>query len=137
MANTISKAEIWSGVIPNQPGGLAGLLAPFAKAGANLTFVLARRQSHNPDAGVVYVAVDSAAHRKAGKAAGMAKATNLHALRVEGADKAGLGASMTAKLATAGINLRGLSSISMGKKFVLYLAVDSAEDLAKAMKALK
>ena len=137
MANTMSKVEIWSGVMPNQPGGLAGVLAPFAKAGANLMFVLARRQSHNPDAGVVYVAADSAAHRKAAKAAGMAKATNLHALRVEGPDQAGLGANMTGKLAAAGINLRGLSSISMGKKFVVYLAFDSAADLSKAMKALK
>lgn len=137
MANTMSRVEIWSGVMPNQPGGLAEILAPFAKAGANLTFVLARRQSHNPAAGVVYVAADNAALRKAAKAGGMAKATNLHALRVEGPDKAGIGASMTGKLAAAGINLRGLSSISMGKKFVLYLAFDTAADLSKAVKALK
>ncbi len=136
MPKTVTQVEVWSGVIPNSPGGLHTALRPFAEAGVNLSFVLARRQSHNPEAGVVYVAIESPAHRMAAKKAGLAKASNLHALRIEGTDRAGLGATMTQQLMLAGLNLRGLSSITLGKKFVLYLAFDNAGDAKKAMKVL-
>jgi hypothetical protein len=40
-------------------------------------------------------------------------------------------------LAEKGLNLRGLSAAAIGKKFVAHIAVDSASDAAKAVRALK
>lgn len=137
MAYTVTKIEVWSGAIPNKPGGLAAALAALAEAGANLSFVLARRQSHKPEEGVVYLTpIQGAAQQKAAKAAGLARAADLSALRVEGADKPGVGAAITKTLAGAGINLRGLSAVGVGRKFVAHIAFDSAADARKAAKLL-
>lgn len=137
MSYTVTKVDIWSMAIPNKPGGLAGVLAPLAEAGANLSFVLARRQSHDPTQGVVYLApIEGAAQQKAAKAIGLAKAANLYALRVEGGDKPGVGACITRTIAAAGINLRGLSAVALGKKFVCYIAFDTAADARKAARLL-
>jgi len=65
------------------------------------------------------------------------KTENRHSVRVEGHDRPGFRAKMTAALAAAGINLRGLSAAAIGKRFVACLALDSAEDAAKAIRTLK
>jgi predicted amino acid-binding ACT domain protein len=78
-------------------------------------------------------AKQSAAARKVG----LHKAKSLAAVKAEGADKAGLGAAMTCALAEAGVNLRGLSASVIGRKFVLWLALDNAKDAAKAVRLLK
>jgi predicted amino acid-binding ACT domain protein len=57
--------------------------------------------------------------------------------KVEGDDTAGLGGRLTAAIADAGINLRGVSAAVMGKKFVAYLGFDNASDATKAARALK
>lgn len=138
MALQVERIEIWSGVIANEPGGLAAALAPLAAAGANLSYVLARRRGSNSESGVVYLApIEGAAQRKAARHAGLERATRLFALRVEGADRSGSGSQIIARIADNGINLRGMSAISLGKKFVAYLALDSAADLKKTMKLLK
>jgi hypothetical protein len=138
MACIVTNVEVWSGMIPNKPGGLATALGPLATVGADLSFVLARRQSHNPQAGVVYISsLGGAAQRKAARAAGFARATNLYALRVEGSNRAGLGAQMAQQLAAEGINLRGMSAVTMGRKFVAYLAFDNKPDATRAARALR
>ena len=48
-----------------------------------------------------------------------------------------LGAKIARALGDAGISIRGMSAIAIGKKFVSYIACDSAEDQAKAVAALK
>jgi predicted amino acid-binding ACT domain protein len=58
-------------------------------------------------------------------------------VRIEGADKPGLGSKMARALASAGISFRGISAVAVGRKFVSYLACDSAEDAARAIAALK
>ena len=40
------------------------------------------------------------------------------------------------KMADAGINLRGLSAAVIGGRFIMYLALDTAEDAEKAMSLL-
>jgi len=74
---------------------------------------------------------------KAAEAAGFEKTGSLHSLRVEGADKPGMGAKLTRALAEAGINLRGLSAAALGKQYVTHLALDTAQDAAKAATVLK
>jgi predicted amino acid-binding ACT domain protein len=74
---------------------------------------------------------------KAAEAAGFLRTGSLHSVRLEGADKPGLGAKMTKALAGAGINLRGLSAAAIGKRFIAYLALDTADDGEEAIRVLK
>lgn len=135
MPYTIEKIAVWSGSIDDQPGGLAAKLAPLAEAGANLEFVLARRDK--PGLGLVFLApIKGATATRVARNTGLSKARNLSALRITGADKAGLGAAITQALAEARVNLRGLSAIAAGRTSVVYLAFDSNKDMAKAQRAL-
>ena len=56
---------------------------------------------------------------------------------IEGADRPGLGAKIARALGEAGISVRGVSGLAIGRKFVSYVACDSAEDQAGAIAALK
>ena len=134
----ITRPDVWAATIDDRPGGVEGKLAPLAKAGASFEFVIARRTPEKPGKGVVFVTpVKGAAQVKAAKAAGFKKAEGLHSVRVEGLDKPGLGARMAGTLADAGINLRGVSAAAIGRKCVAYLAVDTAADATKTVRALK
>ncbi|MBM4088517.1 MAG: ACT domain-containing protein [Planctomycetes bacterium] len=138
MTVTVTRTDVWAASIADQAGGLAGKLTPLADAGAQLEFVISRRAPEKPGTGVVFVApLKGAAQLKAAKAAGFEKKANMHSLRIEGPDKPGLGAKLTSALAQAGINLRGLSAAALGKRYVMYLALDTAADASKAMRVLK
>ena len=78
--------------------------------------------------------VKGAATRKAAQAGGC---ENVATLKVEGDDEAGLGGRISAAIADAGINLRGVSAAVIDKKFVGYFGFDSAADATKAARALK
>ena len=58
-------------------------------------------------------------------------------MRVEGDNKPGIAAELTAKLAATGINLRGLSAAAMGPRFILFIGLDSSEDAKKAIDVLR
>jgi len=134
----VAHVDVWAASIEDKPGGVAEKLAPLAEKGANLEFVIARRAPEKPGSGVVFVTpVKGAALIRAAKKAGFIKAESLRSVRVEGPDKAGLGAMLTQKLAEAGINLRGLSAAVVGRRFVLYLAVDDQAEATKAMRLLR
>ena len=77
------------------------------------------------------------AQTRAAKNVGLSKATVLHSLRLEGPDRPGLGTKITATVADAGINMRGLSAAALGKRSVCYLAFDCAADAQKAGRLLK
>jgi len=88
--------------------------------------------------GLVFMTpIKGAAQIKAAKATGLAKATDLQGICVEGPDKAGLGATITNALADAGINVRGLSAAAIGRRCVCYIALDSTKDANKAVRVLK
>src|SRR5712692_2696407 len=138
MSLKVTKIDVWSGELQDQPGGLAGVLRQLAAASANLEMVVARRQPDKPGAGIVFLAPLKA--RKTTEAAAMAglrPATDMAALRVEGTDRPGLGAKMTSAIADASINMRGLSAAALGSRFVAYLAFDSVADAEKAAKAIR
>ena len=138
MALDAKQVEVWSASIGDRPGGLAGKLEALSQGGAALDFVVARRAPEKPGTGVVFVApLASEKEKQAAKAAGFALSASLHSVRVEGADKPGMGAHLTRALASAGINLRGLSAAAIGSRFVCYLALDSASDAEKAVALLK
>lgn len=138
MATTISRQTVWAATLQDQPGSVAGKLAALADAGADLGFVIARRTDQKKGKGVVFVTpLKGVGQIAAAKRAGFKKADGLHGLRVEAADKPGLGAKFTAALAEAGINLSGLSAAALGRKCVCNMAFDSAKDAALAARVLR
>ncbi len=138
MALTVTRSDVWAASIVDRAGGLAEKLAALAEAGAQLEFVISRRAPDTPGTGVVFLTpLKGAAQLKAAKKAGFEKTPSLHSLRIEGPDKPGLGAQLTQALAAAGINLRGLSAAAMGTRCVMYVALDTAADAAKAARILK
>jgi len=138
MALKVSKVNVWAASMLDKPGQLAAKLAVLKDAGVNLEFVVARRKSGKPKGGVVFVtSLKGAKQIKAAKGAGFKLSKSLQSVRVEGYNKAGLGAALTSALAEAGINLRGLSAAAIGRKCVSYFAFDKPADATKAVRILK
>ena len=137
MAFEITKVDVWAGEMDDRPGALAGKLAAGAQAGANLDFVIARRQPDKPGTGVAFLApLQGAEQTGAAASAGMQKAAGLRSIRIVGPDRPGLGVAMTKALGEAGINMRGLSAAAVGDRCVTYMAFESDEDAAKAIQLL-
>src|SRR5215475_1706702 len=138
MAYTVRKVDVWAGEIADRPGGLASTMAALGNAGANLEFVVARRSADKPGTGVVFVTpIRGTKQKSAAQGAGLATTDNLHSVCVEGPDRPGLGAKMTQAIADAGINLRGVSAASLGRRSISYFAFDSGTDAATAMSVLR
>ena len=138
MALKVTKAELWSVAIDDRAGGAADKIEPLAKAGANFEFVFARRTPEQPGKGVVFVSpVKGAKVVQAAKAAGFEKPADMHSIRAEGTDKPGVTAKIMRSLAGAGISFRAVSATAVGRKFACYVALDSAEDAAKAAALLR
>ena len=138
MSSKVTKMDVWSGEIQDQPGAVAGVLRQLADANTDLEMVVARRQPDRPGAGIVFLApVKGRRATAAAAVAGLSPAPGVATLRVEGTNRPGLGAKMTSAIADAGINMRGLSAAVLGRRFVAYMAFDSAEDADKAGKAIK
>ena len=137
MALKVSKADVWAVTIDDRPGGAAQKLETLAKAGADLEMLLARR-TEQPGQGVMFVTpIKGKKAVEAAQAAGMGQPQSIHSVRVEGGDKPGLGSKIARALGDAGINFRGMSALAMGKKSVSFIALDSADDQARAFAALK
>jgi hypothetical protein len=138
MALKAGRTDMWTCPLEDRAGGTAEKLDALAKAGANLEMVFARRAPEQPDKGVLFVSpVKGAKAIRAAQEAGITKAAGIHAVRVEGGDKPGLGAKIARGLGSAGISFRGLTAIAVGKKFISYIALDNEDDAAKAVAVLK
>ena len=137
MAYTVKKVDVWAGEIADRPGGLASTLTAINNAGANIEFVVARRAPDKPGTGVVFLTpIRGAKQKAAAQNAGLSTSDSLHSVRVEGPDRAGLGAKMGDALAAAGINVRGMSAAALGRRAVSYFAFDSAADADAAVRVL-
>ncbi|MGD0090752.1 MAG: ACT domain-containing protein [Planctomycetota bacterium] len=134
----VERVDVWAAGIKDQPGALAQVFTALRDAGANLEFVIARRAPEKPGTGVVFLAPLSG-EKVLSAAAGLGfnVANSLNTVRVEGKNEAGVGALLTSKLATAGISLRGFSAAVSGKKFIVYINLDSAADAENAVKILQ
>jgi hypothetical protein len=133
----VERVDVWAATIEDRPGTLAGVLSALREAGADLQFLISRR-SDKPGTGVVFVTpLQNDREVRAATQVGFNVAHNLHSIRVLGEDRPGVGAELTQKLAQAGINLRGFSASAIGRQFVAYIALDTADDAAKAEAILK
>ena len=138
MALKVTKAVVWAVSIDDRAGGVGDKLEPLAKAGANFEMVFARRTPENLGKGMLFVTpVKGAKATRAARDAGMGTPQTIHSVRIEGGDRPGLGAKIVRTLGNAGISFRGISGIAIGRRFVSYVACDSAEDQAKAIAALR
>ena len=138
MALKATKAEVWAVSIDDRVGGVADKLEPLAQAGANFEMLFARRTPENPGQGMLFVTpVKGAKVTRAAREAGMGSPETIYSVRIEGGDRPGLGVKIARALGDAGISFRGISAIAIGRKFLSYIACDSAEDQAKAIAALK
>ena len=134
----VIKTDVWAAEVEDRAGALAEKLGALSAAGANLGFVLARRAPESPGYGVVFVTpLKGTKQIRAGMEVGFLKTESLRSVRVEGIDKPGLGGKIAEELARASINLRGFSATVIGRRFVTYLALDTAADLSKTVRTLK
>lgn len=138
MKLNINKIDVWAASIKDTPGQLAKKLDALAQAGANLKFLMARRAPNKPGRGVVFVtAITGAKQVRAARKAGFKKSKTISGIRVVAADRRGIAARLTKQIANAGVNLRGLSAVSLNKRAIFHLAFDSTADANKVVRCLK
>lgn len=133
-----SRSDVWMAVIDDRAGGAADKLEALARAGADLETVFARRTPEHPGQGILFAGpIEGAKALRAAQEAGFRKSETIHGIRVEGSDKAGLGGRIARTLAEAGISFRGMQASVIGRSFLSFIALDTAEDAAKAVKVLR
>jgi len=125
-------------IIDDRAGGAAEKLEALAKAGADLEVVFARRTPEHQGQGILFAGpIEGAKVKRAAEEAGFKRSENIHGVRIEGGDKPGLGSKIARTLADSGISFRGMQASVVGKNFLSFIALDSEEDAAKAVKALR
>jgi hypothetical protein len=138
MALKVTKTDVWAAEIQDQPGGLAKVMEKIAAAGANLECVIARRQPDKPGTGVVFISPLTGKKALAAAASvGFHETQRIATVKVEGADRPGLGAQIAQAVGAANVNMRGLSAATIGRRCVAYLGFDNWEDAIKAAAAIK
>lgn len=137
MSFKLDRVHVWSGEVADQAGGVASKLALLAQSGANLEYILTKRQPDKPGTGVLYVApVTGPIQVRAARAAGLTETQSPVVLRVEGDNQAGLAHRLTQQWALAGISMYGLSMAVLRDQFVGYAAFDSVHDANRAAQIL-
>lgn len=138
MAHKITKLKVWLTELDDRAGAMSEKLSVLADAKADLKFVLARRRPDMPGKGILFVSpVQGKKQEEAARSAQFVLTTDLVGVRVEGANKAGLGYRLTDALAKAGINLRGLMASVIGNKFSVFMAFDNDADAERGIKELR
>ncbi|MDH4202097.1 MAG: amino acid-binding protein [Phycisphaerae bacterium] len=133
----IERVNVWAAPIPDEPGGLARVLAGLRDAGADLNFVIARRGVDKHGEAVAFVTpIRGDREMQAAGDLGFNVASSVHSLCIEGDNAPGVGATITETLAQAGINLRGFSAAVIGTRFIAYIGFDSEADAEKARAVL-
>jgi hypothetical protein len=134
----VERVDVWAATIDDRPGGLADVLSALRTAGADLQFIISRRTPEVPGKGVVFLApLQNDREIRAASQVGFNITPSLHSVRVMGADRPGIIAELTQKLAEARINLRGVSAATVGTQFVAYMATDTLDDATRAIEILQ
>jgi len=134
----IERTDVWAAPIKDEPGGMARALAELRVAGADLNFIIARRNHQKAGEGVLFVTpLRRDKEIQAAEQMGFNVTDSLHSLRLEGDNRQGLAAIIAGNLGEAGINMRGFSAAVLGTRFVAYIAFDSEADAEKGAESLK
>ena len=107
-------------------------------AGCDLGFVIGRRSHRQQGKGLLFVTplvgpkqIDAATET------GFHRSENMHCLQLTRRDEPGMAYRVSAALAGAGINVKGISAASLNREFIMFLAFDKEADAIKAMEVLK
>jgi hypothetical protein len=135
---TVEKMDIWTAEVDDKPGATSGIFNTLAEAGANLRFVIARRQPDKPGKGILFVSpILGGKPETAALRANLKKRDDVVGVRVEGTNEPGIGFKLTKALGAAGLNLRALVANAVGNQFAAVIAFDSAGDAEKGFQILK
>jgi hypothetical protein len=134
MADLIRTAQYFKVQVADKPGGLAGMLAPLRDAGVNLLAVHAFPRNRRTQVDVV--PEDPAAFKNVAKQAKWKVQGPKVCLLIEGDDRPGALADMTAQVGSAKINITAVNGRTAGQgRFSAILWVN-ARDVKKAAKVL-
>jgi hypothetical protein len=137
MAFRMNRVQVWSGELPDRPGGAAAKLELLAHAGADLAFVFTRPHPQRPGTSVIFLApIEGPEQIEAARRTGLAPASDIAMLCVEGENRPGIGYEIMSRLAVAAVNLRGLSVSTLNNRFAAYLAFENADDAGVAIRLL-
>jgi predicted amino acid-binding ACT domain protein len=137
MTLLVEHVDVWAATIQDRPGAVAAVLDELREAGADLQFIIARRAPDFPGKGVLFVTPLQGDQEVAVAAQlGFNVTRSVNTVRVMGADRRGIAAELTRKIADKAINLRGFSASVLGPQFVAYIAVDSREDANRVIEVL-
>ena len=137
MPLTVKRIVLWSTVVDNKPGTLAGTLEPLAQAGADLRLGMGYR--HPGSSGKSAIEIYPVSGKKqiaAARAAGLG-ASSIPALLVEGANKPGLGHAIANAVSGAGVNLTFFIAQVVGKTCSVVMGFETDDDAKKAVPAIK
>lgn len=138
MSFDLNKVQVWSAELEDKPGAASEKLRILAEAGADLHYVLARRQPGQPGKGILSVSpIRGKKQEEIASKAGFAVDLDTVAVRIEGTNKPGLGNSLAQAVADAGISLHGLTAAVTGKKFVAFMTFDNTADAEHGLKAIR
>ena len=134
MADTVRTAQYFKMKVANKAGQCAGVLASLSRAKVNLLafsgFPLRRR------AQLDFVPSDPAAFKAAARKAKLKVRGPKTCFLVEGEDRPGAGARLTARLSAAKINVTSLQAVSTGAGRYGAILWVKPGDVKKAAKAL-
>jgi len=137
MAYQVEKVEVWRGEVEDQPGALSKVLEPMAKAGADLTVLLAYPHPEKSGwAQVLMAPVKGKKQRETANSLGFSP-DEVPAVRVEGVNKPGVGHRITEAIARKGVNIHATNAMVAGKRFAMLFRFLSSDDTNKAVRALK
>ena len=90
MKLNVRRVTVWATVVKDSPGALAEKLAALTSAGADLGFIVARRNHKKRGTSVVFVTpITGAAQARAARKLGFKKTDSLHSVRADGPDDDG------------------------------------------------
>jgi hypothetical protein len=137
MADTARRIEYYYVTVPDAPGGGQQILSTLRDSGVNLLaflgFPLGGGESQ-----IDLVPEDPEALREAAERAGATLSESKRALLIQGDDRAGAVADITAKLAEANINLTAAAATAAGSGrfgMIVWVALADYEKAAEALGA--
>ncbi len=137
MPVTVKKITLWRAEVDNQPGTLANIVGPLAKAGADLKVLMGYRI--HGSGGKAAIEVCPIAGKKlvaAAQAVGLIPSAT-PTLLVEGDDKPGLGYATAQAVAGAGINFAFFVAHVIGRRYSVVMGFETEDDAKKAAPVIK
>jgi hypothetical protein len=135
MPDEIRKLDYFQVTVPDKPGEAARILSALEEAGVNLIAFSGFPEGARK-AQLDFMAEDTAAFKKAARAAGLTPGPKKTGFLFQGEDHPGAAAAIVRKLAEAGINLTSMQIVCAGAARYGGLFWVKPEDVRKAAKIL-